>query len=385
MTKRLYETDGSLLSFTARVVSCTPAGEGFDLVLDQTAFFPEGGGQGSDRGMICGIPVLDVRRRGDDVIHRVGVSFPVGIPVECEVEPTVRIPRMQCHCAEHIVSGLIHRLYGFDNVGFHLGDDDVTLDVGGELSREQIELVETLANQAVFENVPVTVSFPTPEQLAAISYRSKLDLTEGVRIVTVEGYDVCACCAPHVARTGEIGLIRLVSFARYKGGVRIHLLAGERALADYRARCDEAAKISGMLSVPQDQIADGVARLIASGDRLAENYAALRRRYAALLGETLAPTEGNRAIYLPEGDSDTARHLAKLVTPKTGGIVALCWDAGEGVLRYLFASDKVDLRTVLPAINAALNGRGGGKEGMAEGSFKTDFQSVERFFADFSL
>ena len=384
MTEKLYEKDGSLLSFQATVLACEPTKTGFAVTLDRTAFFPGGGGQACDVGTLGGIPVTGASLDGDAVIHDTTAPLAIGSTVSGEVDRSVRFPRMQCHTAEHIVSGLIHARYGYDNVGFHLGEDEVTMDFNGELTREQLDEIEDLANRVVYSDVPVTVSFPSPEELPNLSYRSKLDLTENVRLVTVEGCDVCACCAPHVSKTGEIGLIRLLGFIRYKGGVRIRLVAGEKALADYRARCRAAQTVSELLSVPQEKIAEGVSRALAASDALSQNNAALRRRLAELLAGDATPTEGNRVFFLSdiESDPDVARHLAAIAIKTTGGIVAVCYGEGERGFRYLLASEKTDLRTVLPEINRALSGRGGGKPGMAEGTFAASREEIKRFFAD---
>ena len=382
MTEKLYETDGSRLVFSATVLSCERAGDGFAVKLDRTAFFPGGGGQECDVGLLGGVAVLGASLSGDEVIHQAVAPLPVGSTVTGEVDASVRFPRMQCHTAEHIVSGLIHARYGYDNVGFHLGSDEVTMDFNGELSAGQLEEIETLANRVVWSDVPVTVSFPSPEELPRLSYRSKLDLTENVRLVTIEGVDVCACCAPHVAKTGEIGQIRLLGFIRYKGGVRVRLVAGETALADYRARCRAAERVSKLLSVPQEKIAEGVEKALAASDALAATNAALRRRLAELIAGDLTPTEGNRTFFLSgvESDPDIARRVANLAAPVTAGIVAVCYGESENGFRYLLASDRVDLRAVLPEINRALSGRGGGKPGMAEGSFAASREEIERYF-----
>ena len=384
MTEKLYEKDGSLLSFSATVFACEPTETGYAVTLDRTAFFPGGGGQACDVGTLGGVPVSGAALVGDAVVHYTGAPLVVGATVSGEVDRSVRFPRMQCHTAEHIVSGLIHARYGYDNVGFHLGEDEVTMDFNGELTREQLDEIEDLANGVVYADVPVTVSFPSPEELPNLSYRSKLDLTENVRLVTVKGCDVCACCAPHVSKTGEIGLIRLLGFIRYKGGVRIRLVAGEKALADYRARCRAAQTVSELLSVPQEKIAEGVTRALAASDTLSQNNAALRRRLAELLAGSVAPTEGNRVFFLSEveSDPDVARHLAAIAIKTTGGIVAVCYGEGVRGFRYLLASEKTDLRTDLPEINRALSGRGGGKPGMAEGTFAASREEIERFFAE---
>ena len=384
-TEKLYEKDGTLYDFDATVLACSKTENGYAVTLDRTAFFPGGGGQACDVGTLGGVPVTGARLSDGVVIHETKAPLTVGATVRGEVDRSVRFPRMQCHTAEHIVSGLVHARYGFDNVGFHLGPDEVTMDFNGELTEEQFDEIEDLANEVVFRDVPVTVSFPTPSELPTLAYRSKLDLTENVRLVSVEGVDVCACCAPHVAKTGEIGLVRLLGFIRYKGGVRVRLVAGFRALTDYRARCRAARDVSELLSVPQEKIAEGVARTLAASDALAQSNAALRRRLSELIAGDLIPTDGNRAYFLSgaDADPDVARRVVNLALPATRGIVAVCY--GEDPTRYILASASVDLRAALPKINAALGGRGGGKPGMAEGTFSSDRDAIERFFRETDL
>ena len=206
MTIKLYDQDSHLKHFTATVRTCAPAGEGkWQVELDQTAFFPEGGGQPADGGTLGGHNVLDVQEAGDSILHTVDGPLEPGTQVEGDLDWPLRFRRMQCHSGEHIISGLAHSLYGCTNVGFHLGENEVILDFDQELTAEQLEQLETLANQIVAENRPITAEYPDPEVLKTLDYRSKLDLTENIRIVTVETCDVCACCAPHVSRTGEIG------------------------------------------------------------------------------------------------------------------------------------------------------------------------------------
>lgn len=383
MTEKLYEIDGMQFDFTATVLACRKTGNGYAVVLDRTAFFPGGGGQACDVGTLGGVPVSGAALRDGDLLHYTKFPLTVGATVEGKVDRSVRFPRMQCHTAEHIVSGLVHARYGYENVGFHLGEGEVTMDFDGELTAAQLDEIEDLANAAVYADLPVTVSFPSPEELPKLAYRSKLDLSENVRLVSVEGVDVCACCAPHVNKTGEIGLIRLLGFIRYKGGIRVRLVAGTWALADYRARCRTAQTVSELLSVPQEKIADGVARTLAASDALAQNNAALRRRLAELLAGAATPTGGNRVFFLSgvESDPDVARHVAENAVPKTGGIVAVCYGEADGGFRYVLASARLDLRSVLPSVNAALAGRGGGKPGMAEGSFGADRDAIETFFS----
>ena len=218
MTERLYDADSHLFSFRAVVTGCEETVGGWLVTLDRTAFFPEGGGQRADTGTLGGARVLDVQERGDGIFHLVSAPLPVGEPVEGRLDAGQRLRRMQNHSGEHIVSGLAHRLFGLENVGFHMGERDMTVDLSGELTAAELEELETRANEAVRANLPVRAWFPGPEELAVLDYRSKKELTGEVRLVEIKGVDLCACCAPHVSRTGEVGLIKLLSAERHRGG-----------------------------------------------------------------------------------------------------------------------------------------------------------------------
>ena len=218
MTEKLYYVDAYIKDFSAKVIDVVTDSRGIALVLDRTAFFPEEGGQSADTGYISDSSVLDVKERDGVIYHYVDKTLDVGTEAVCHINFDERFEKMQCHTAEHIISGAIHRLFGLDNVGFHLGKEEVTMDVNGYVTREQLDEVEMIVNRAVFDNVAVKTYFPSSRELTSLSYRSKLDLTENVRIVEVEGYDLCACCAPHVSRTGEIGLVKILDFEKHRGG-----------------------------------------------------------------------------------------------------------------------------------------------------------------------
>ena len=233
MTEKLFYQDSHRSTFTAIVQEVRPSGNGYEIILDRTAFFPEGGGQSSDTGSLGGVSVSDVQEIDGKIIHYTDGPLVEGTEVEGCIDWTERFSKMQQHTGEHIVSGLIHKIYGYHNVGFHLGTDSVTLDFNGVVPKEKLHEIEQLANEAVAKNLPVQVLYPMDEELSKISYRSKIEIEGQVRIVVIDGYDVCACCAPHVKQTGEIGLIKLVGMQNYKGGVRISMLCGFRALEDY--------------------------------------------------------------------------------------------------------------------------------------------------------
>lgn len=380
MTEKLYETDGHLSTCDAGVVSCTPLEGGeYSLVLDRTVFFPEGGGQASDEGDIDGTPVLDVRLTGGEVIHKVGRAFTVGDRVTCNVDMSVRFPRMQCHTGEHIVSGTIHRLFGFNNVGFHMGSRDVTLDTDGELSEEDVRLVERLANEAVVKNIPITPFFPTAEEAEALSYRSKLEIKENLRLVEIEGVDLCACCAPHVHRTGEVGMIKLLEHIRYKGGSRIHMLCGFSALEDYQAKFKVLSRISETLSAKKEECDEAVLRL---NSALADSEYRLRAVVrAALLAEAerCAPTEGNLVFILSGEFSSGLLDLVNAALPKCKGICA-AFAGDEGDYTFVIGSATTDLRAASKEINAALSGKGGGSSDMIRGKCCATAKAIREYF-----
>lgn len=365
MTQCLYEQDSFCREFTATVLSCERQGDTYAVILDRTAFFPEGGGQAADGGTLDGVVVLDVQMVGEDVVHSLAAPLAVGHTVKGELDWDTRFLRMQKHTGEHIVCGIIQRLYGYENVGFHLGSEDVTLDLDGELTREQLDEVEELANRVVAENRAVTAVYPSADELAAMTYRSKKDIDGDVRIVTIEGLDRCACCAPHVATTGQVGLIKLLDFIRYKGGVRIHMQCGLDALQDYRMRYTQTAAIAATLSVKQHAVLDGVGRLIAQRDALTRELAAARKEMCALRVEMLC-TDCGRALFIEKAmDGESLRDLALAASAKVGGLCAAF--AGDDENGYNYAASGGALSAFAAVLKEKLNARGGGSAQLIQG------------------
>lgn len=378
MTQRLYEQDSFCREFTATVLSCEPQGDAYAVVLDRTAFFPEGGGQAADGGVLGGVEVLDVQMVGDDVVHTLKAPLVVGQTVAGALDWDTRFLRMQKHTGEHIVCGIIHRLYGFDNVGFHLGSEDVTLDLDGELTREQLDKVEELANRAVTENMAVTAAYPTAAELAAMDYRSKKAIDGAVRVVTIEGLDRCACCAPHVATTGQVGLIKLLDFIRYKGGVRIHMQCGLDALRDYRMRYMQTAAVAAALSVKQHAVQEGVERLLAQRDALSRELAAARKEALALRVEML-PVDSGRALFVERAmDGESLRDLALGASAKVGGLCAAF--AGDDNDGYTYAAAGGDLPAFAAMLKQQLGARGGGSAQLIQGRVFATAAAIEAFW-----
>ena len=374
MTEKLYLNDSYIKEFAANVISCDKKGDNYEVILDRTAFFPEGGGQSADKGEINSIGVLDVQENGEKVVHTLEKPIAVGQTVTGKIDWELRFLRMQNHAAEHILSGVIHKMFGFNNVGFHMNDSLITFDVDGALSAEDIEKVEREANNAVFSNAEISVSYPTAEEFSQIDCRSKIELTDGVRLITVDGFDTCACCAPHPQRAGEIGLIKIVGFYAFKGGTRIEMVAGGLALADYAYLHNSAKSIMKQLSSKREEIAEQV-------EKLGDDLAAARSEIKALnenLAEALLKTEvaGEFLVgFTKDADFGVLRNIAngKLDTAE---YVALFAETADG-FNYLVASKTGDTRGVAKLINESFSGKGGGRPDCVQGKIsKTEKESL---------
>lgn len=378
MTEKLYYTDSHIHEFSARVLSCEKAKKGFAVVLDKTAFFPEGGGQPADTGIIGPAAVRDVQEQNGEIFHYTDQALTPGEEYACALDLEQRLCRMQNHSGEHIVSGITHKLYGFDNVGFHMGAECMTIDFSGELSWEQLTEIETLANQAVRDDLPVKTCFPGPEALSQMEYRSKLELTRDVRIVEIPGTDRCACCAPHVKRTGEIGLIKLLSAERHRGGVRIELVCGMDALRECRLMQENVTAVSGLLSAKRVKSAAAVERVLAEQARLKERVAELSMALARLKAERFGYTEGNICVFDKVLDEVALRELVNLLMEKCGGMAGAFSGSDETGYMYIIGSKNIDLRSHSREINAAINGKGGGTAEMIRGRASTSAENIQK-------
>ena len=388
MTEKLYYQDSHMKDFTAKVLSCEEGKDCFAVVLDKTAFFPEGGGQLADTGFIGEARVLDVQEKNGEIVHYVNQTIAPNTEVKCILDWEQRFRRMQNHSGEHIVSGLVHNKYGYSNVGFHMGHDAVTIDFDGNLSREQLAEIEKEANFAVAANYVISTAFPSDEELQKLEYRSKLELTENVRIVTIENVDVCACCAPHVSRTSEIGIIKILGVERRRRGgegVRVTMLCGLDAYDDYVIKQDNAAEISVLLSAKQNETASAVRRVMAEQEKQKNRIAALSRELSKFRAELLEETDGNICIFDDILDEPALRDIVNAAVNKCGGIAAVFSGNDEAGYRYIIGSKTVDLRAKAAEINKAIGGRGGGKSEMIQGSCTLDAKSIRDYVTKFYI
>ncbi|MEE0220627.1 MAG: alanyl-tRNA editing protein [Lachnospiraceae bacterium] len=367
---KLYYDSAYIKEFEAQVLSCQEGKKGWEITLSATAFYPEGGGQPADTGLLGNVRVTDVHEKDGQVVHYTDGPLPVGEMVRGVIDWDRRFQHMQEHSGEHLVSGLIHQRFGYDNVGFHMGTDEVTIDFNGVLEWGDLMAIEEKANGMIWENLEISAVYPEKDELDAMEYRSKKELTGAVRIVSIPGGDVCACCGTHVERTGEIGLVKFLSMIHYKGGVRISLLCGKRAVEDYERKRDQVQKISVLLSARPGEIARAVEKLKDEEAKLQEKLVAAYDKLLASEVRGIKEGDGDIFILEPDFEAIQLRHLVnRLLEEKKGRTVLALGGAAEGSFLYVLGSRDGDMRRLSRELNGLLNGRGGGSAQMAQGTF----------------
>lgn len=377
---KLYEENPYLTQFTASVVSCAPGKKGFDVVLDQTAFYPEGGGQPYDLGVLGGVPVLEVHERDGQVVHTCSQSLEVGARVEGTIDWDRRFDLMQHHSGEHIVSGLAHAKWGCDNVGFHMGADVITIDLNVLLDEGQLRELEAEANRYIWEDHPISITYPSPEELETLEYRSKKALTGRVRIVSFPGADTCACCGTHVSSSGQVGLVKLLSVQKFREGVRIELVCGGRALRYVNNILEQNHQVSNLLSAKVFETGAAVRRLQEENNTLKSRVLTMEGQHFAALAERYAGA-GDVLLFEEGLTPDSLRRLCDAVHQTCGGRCA-CFSGADGQgYKYAVARQGGDLRALTKELNQALRGRGGGKPSFVQGSVQAVRTEIEAFFA----
>ena len=377
-TKELYYDNPFLRRFAAVVTSCEEAKGGWAVTLDQTAFYPEGGGQPYDTGTLGGAQVREVREKDGVIVHLCDAPLAAGAAVEGAIDWARRFDHMQQHSGEHICSGLICARFHCDNVGFHMGADAVTIDFNADIPWEALLEIEAEANRYIYEDHPIDIRLCRGAALDAIDYRSKKPLAGDVRIVSFPGADCCACCGTHVASSGQVGLVKFLSVQKFRAGVRIELLCGERALRYLSACWEQDVRVAQALSVKP-------AASFAAVERLLGELSALKLRCARLeeaaFAQIAAQYEGKGDVLLFEDEmnGDSVRRLCDAVANACGGRCAVFAGAGN-TWKYAISQADGDLRALTKALNAALCGRGGGKPNFVQGSVNAARAAIEEFF-----
>ena len=378
-TRRLYYEDVYKKEFTATVVECREQKKGYAVILDESAFYPEGGGQPSDVGTLGDAKVTEVHEKDGELLHYTDKALEVGARVEGEIDWARRFDLMQQHSGEHMVSGLIHEAYGYDNVGFHMGSDTITIDLNGPLDEAQLAEIERKTNQKIWEDTQIKIIYPTAEELEKIDYRSKKELTGQVRIVEFPGVDICACCGTHVTHTGEIGMVKLLSVEKFREGVRIEMICGKRVLDYLNMVNDQNHQISVKLSAKMDKTAQAVERLQEENFRLKGQVGQLVDDMCRKEAERYAGS-GSVLIFMDGMDADSVRKLADAVTQTCQGCCAVFSGNADGSYKYAIGEKDGDLRQFTKEMNAKLNGRGGGKPFFVQGSVQASEKEIRNFF-----
>ncbi len=378
-TRKLYYEDSHLRRFTAQVLACEENGQNYRVILDATAFYPEGGGQGADTGILGGVRVLDTREAGETVVHFCDGPLAPGSTVEGQIDYDARFLRMQQHSGEHIVSGIINRRFGYHNTGFHMGADCITIDFDGVISPEVLPEIEAEANRAVWQNLPIRCWYPSQEQLPQVNYRTKRALPWPVRIVEIPGFDCCACCGTHVGATGEIGLIKLFSAVHFRGGTRMEMACGKRALEILNTAYQQNKLVSQAFSAQITETGAAAQRMNDLAAAQKYRIIGLEKRIFAGIAESLAGT-GDVLLFESDLDGTALRELTDAVAEKSGGRAAVFSGSDETGYGFCLAQPGGDLRQLCKEMTAALSGRGGGKPGFLQGRVQAGKAEIEAFF-----
>lgn len=378
--EKLFYKDCLLREFQARVTGCTPAQNGYAITLDATAFYPEGGGQACDLGTLADARVLDVREQEGQIVHICHRPLEVGQTVTGILDWERRLDLMQQHTGEHMVSGVIHRLYGYHNVGFHVGADVLTVDFDGPIAAEALEQIEWEVNQGIWENLPVRCWYPSQEELPTVGYRTKKALPWPVRVVEIPGYDKCACCGVHVAFTGQIGLVKLLSCVKFHQGVRIEMVCGGRAFHYLSRIYEQNRQVSQAFSAK-------VLETGAAARRMNEALAAEKFRSTGLQKQVFAAIAkeyqgaGNVLYFAQNSTPAMVRDLAEAIASQCGGIAGVYAGTDEQGYSLCLVCMDADIRGFGNLLTKTLNGRGGGKAGIFQGNVRATRQQIEGFFA----
>ena len=378
MTEKLFYTDSHQQEFTAEVVSCRPCDNGYEAVLSRTAFFPEGGGQAADTGVIDGIRVYDVQEKGEQIFHYLEGELEEGKTVTGQIDWDKRFSRMQQHSGEHIVSGIVHARFGYDNVGFHMGSDCITIDFNGPLTSDDLKLVEKEANEAIYRNFDTNIFYPSPEELEKLEYRSKKALEGDVRIVNFKDCDTCACCGLHVVKSGEIGIIKITGSQNYKGGTRVTMLAGKQAREDYAVKDSIVHGISNLLSAKPYETKEAVERLMKERNEIKEQLVAAKKQIFELKRDSVRDDETCAVFFEENMEPFELRLFTEMLLEKVPSAAVFSGSDEEGY-KYAVGSTKTDMSAFIKEANKALGGRGGGRGNIMQGAFTASRDETERY------
>lgn len=377
--RKLYYEDCHLKNFTARVTSCCETDRGYLITLDATAFYPEGGGQPADHGTLGTVKVLDVQEQDGNVCHLCDGPLEVGSMAEGTVDWERRFDLMQQHSGEHMVSGVVHKKYGYHNVGFHMGKEYITIDLDGVIPQEDLQEIENTVNGFIWQNIALHCWVPSREELPQVVYRTKRELPWPVRIVEIPGVDSCACCGVQVERTGEVGLVKLFSCVKFHEGVRIEMACGKRALTLLNQAYDQNRQVSQLFSAKIPETAAAAARINQQLSELKFQNVGLQKKVLAGIAAKMAGREN--PVLLEDGlNPGQVRELADAVAENCRGAATVLSGSDDTGYSICIVSKTLDVRPVGKAAAEALSGRGGGKPGAFQGNLRTSRRKIEEYF-----
>lgn len=377
----LFYRDEYAREFDAEIISCQKGKKGYEVVLSDTAFYPEGGGQPADRGTLGQVNVLDVKRRNGEILHITDAPLEPGMTVHGVLDWERRFDHMQQHSGEHILSGMVHAQFGYDNVGFHMNDEVVTVDFNGPITWEEAMELEDKVNAYIWTDAESRELYPSEEELKAMDYRSKIELKGKVRLVEYPGADLCACCGTHVAHTGEIGLMKILSVSRHKDGVRMEMLFGGRAMKDYDRKHLLNAEFSCRLSAKPYETGEALQRVLDEMNAMKFRMQAMNERYYAMRATSIPV--GEPVIFFNEPGMSMVEirkfcdYLISTGKVKTAMIIS---PKNKESVNYVMGSADLNMRDVGKLLNEELHGRGGGRPEMVQGSFQAEAEAVEQAF-----
>lgn len=381
-TKCLYDKLPYETEFDANVLAVKALKEAqdrYEVILDQTLFFPEQGGQTPDQGWLSvghGLrpaircKVQDVQIRDGVIVHVIEQKLEPGDQVHGQIDWDYRFSNMQQHTGEHIFSGIVHSTFGYENVGFHLSDSVVTMDFDGVLSPEDVTAIETRVNQVIADDLVLEIAFPTPQMLESMEYRSKKELEGQVRIVTIPGVDVCACCAPHVRRTGEVGGLKVMHVQNYKGGVRISILCGFRALDAFRQKTKTVDEMMGLLSSSEEELRSHIKRLQTENQNLAYALRQAQEKILAQEAQGLDADAEDVVLFADACDSKAMRSIVNDMVKDHAGYCAIFAGGDEQGYQFIVGSRTKDCRQEAAHLRETFDARGGGGTQMIQGSVR---------------
>jgi len=370
MTEKLYDLNAYQTEFEAMVLSCEKNDDNtYSVELDKTLFFPEEGGQSPDKGKMNGIDVVDVQISKSGIItHKLSEALEAGTTVKGVIDWEHRFSNMQQHSGEHIFSGLVNSTYGYDNVGFHLSDQIVTMDFSGPLTMEQALEIEERANRVITSNVNIKTGYPSKEEIAKLEYRSKIEIDGPVRIVEVEGVDICACCAPHVRLTGEIGILKIMNMQNYKGGVRISILCGKRALMAFREKNFVVQDLMTELCTAENDLLTQVKKIKSQSQTYKQELTGLKKSVVLKEIEGIPDSEKNVVLFLEGLDANTMRPLVNILTAKHEGICGIFNGNDADGYNFILSSSSLDMKDIATLLREKLKAKCGGSKEMIQGS-----------------